>query len=269
VSGTWKRLTENVNQLAANLTTQVRAIAEVSTAVTKGDLTRSIAVEAQGEVAELKDNINQMISNLKETTQKNAEQDWLKTNLARIGGMMQGQRDLQTVSRLIMSELTPVVSAQHGAFFLSEPDNSEETILRLIASYGYKARKNVANTFRVGEGLVGQAALEKKSILITEAPQDYIRITSGLGESSPVNVIVLPVLFEEQVLAVIPASHPVWAGADPGDIAYADVHAGHGNFRAWAKITAHVVTALARLDRGRPDREILQWVFSRLGGSGG
>ncbi|MDQ1500948.1 MAG: hypothetical protein QOI86_4288, partial [Actinomycetota bacterium] len=203
VSGTWKRLTENVNQLAANLTTQVRAIAEVSTAVTKGDLTRSIAVEAQGEVAELKDNINQMISNLKETTQKNAEQDWLKTNLARIGGMMQGQRDLQTVSRLIMSELTPVVSAQHGAFFLSESDNPEETIFRLIASYGYKARKNVANTFHLGEGLVGQAALEKKSILITEAPQDYIRITSGLGESTPVNVIVLPVLFEEQVLAVI------------------------------------------------------------------
>src|SRR5205807_768686 len=114
VSGTWKDLTDNVNQLAGNLTGQVRNIAQVSTAVTQGDLTRSIAVEAQGEVAELKDNINQMIANLKGTTQKNAEQDWLKTNLAKISGMLQGQRDLQTVSRLIMSELTPVVSAQHG-----------------------------------------------------------------------------------------------------------------------------------------------------------
>ncbi|HKN92530.1 MAG TPA: response regulator, partial [Acidimicrobiia bacterium] len=203
VSGTWKRLTENVNQLAANLTTQVRAIAEVATAVTQGDLTRSIAVEAQGEVAELKDNINQMIANLKGTTQKNAEQDWLKTNLARIGGMMQGQRDLETVSRLIMSELTPVVSAQHGAFFLADSEHAEEPVLRMIASYGYKARKHVANQFRPGEGLVGQAALEKKSILMTEAPHDYIRIASGLGEASPINVIVLPVLFEEQLLAVI------------------------------------------------------------------
>jgi signal transduction histidine kinase/DNA-binding response OmpR family regulator/HAMP domain-containing protein len=204
VSGTWKRLTENVNQLAANLTTQVRAIAEVATAVTQGDLTRSIAVEAQGEVAELKDNINQMIANLKATTGKNAEQDWLKTNLARIGGMMQGQRDLKTVSRLIMSELTPVVSAQHGAFFLAEPETAEDDpVLRMIASYGYKARKNVSNEFGLGEGLVGQAAIEKKSIVITEAPEDYIQITSGLGEAAPVNLIVLPVLFEEQLLAVI------------------------------------------------------------------
>ena len=109
VSGTWRGLTENVNQLAGNLTTQVRAIAEVSTAVTQGDLTRSIAVEAQGEVAELKDNINQMIANLRETTKENAEQDWLKTNLAQISGLMQGQRDLKTVSTLIMSELTPTV----------------------------------------------------------------------------------------------------------------------------------------------------------------
>src|SRR5438270_393745 len=140
VSGTWKRLTENVNQLAANLTTQVRAIAEVATAVTQGDLTRSIAVEAQGEVAELKDNINQMIANLKGTTQKNAEQDWLKTNLAKISGMLQGQRDLQTVSRLIMSELTPVVSAQHGAFFLAQHAGDEGAELVLAASYGYAPR---------------------------------------------------------------------------------------------------------------------------------
>src|SRR5207253_1602449 len=138
VSGTWKDLTDNVNFMAASLTTQVRAIADVSTAVTQGDLTRSIAVEAQGEVAELKDNINQMIANLKGTTQKNAEQDWLKTNLARIGGMMQGQRDLETVSRLIMSELTPVVSAQHGAFFLAQASDDVDPELALIASYGYK-----------------------------------------------------------------------------------------------------------------------------------
>src|SRR5882762_1449193 len=129
VSGTWRRLTENVNQLAGNLTTQVRAIAEVSTAVTKGDLTRSIAVEAQGEVAELKDNINQMIGNLRETTQKNAEQDWLKTNLAGISGMLQGQRDLAAVTQLLMSEVTPSVDAQHGAFFLAEPGDDGATEL--------------------------------------------------------------------------------------------------------------------------------------------
>src|SRR5207248_54908 len=140
VSGTWKDLTDNVNIMAASLTTQVRAIAEVSTAVTQGDLTRTIAVEAQGEVAELKDNINQMIANLKETTRRNEEQDWLKTNLARISSLMQGQRDLQTVSRLIMSELTPTVSAQHGAFFLTAEEEDKDSELRLIASYGYTAR---------------------------------------------------------------------------------------------------------------------------------
>ncbi len=205
VSGTWRRLTENVNQLAGNLTTQVRAIAEVSTAVTQGDLTRSISVEAQGEVAELKDNINQMIANLRDTTNRNEEQDWLKTNLAVVSGLMQGQRELRTVTQLIMSELTPTVSAQHGAFFLAESPDGEEsnTRLRLIASYGYQQRKSVSNTFELGQGLVGQAAVEHKSILITEAPPDYIRITSGLGETAPVNIIVMPILFEEQVLGVI------------------------------------------------------------------
>jgi signal transduction histidine kinase/CheY-like chemotaxis protein/HAMP domain-containing protein len=205
VSGTWRRLTENVNQLAGNLTTQVRAIAEVSTAVTQGDLTRSISVEAQGEVAELKDNINQMIANLRDTTNRNEEQDWLKTNLARISGLMQGQRELRTVTQLIMSELTPTVSAQHGAFFLAEsPEDEDSKIrLRLIASYGYQQRKNVSNTFELGESLVGQAAVEHKSILITEAPPDYIQVTSGLGAAAPMNIIVMPILFEEQVLGVI------------------------------------------------------------------
>jgi signal transduction histidine kinase/CheY-like chemotaxis protein/HAMP domain-containing protein len=205
VSGTWRGLTENVNQLAGNLTTQVRAIAEVSTAVTQGDLTRSIAVDAQGEVAELKDNINEMIANLRDTTKENAEQDWLKTNLAQISGLMPGERDLKTVSSLIMSELTPTVSAQVGAFFLSESveDDPDEPELRLIASYGYKRGDQLTDRFRYGEGLVGQAAHEKKSILITEPPEDYIKVSSGLGEASPANVIVLPVVFEERVLAVI------------------------------------------------------------------
>jgi HAMP domain-containing protein/CheY-like chemotaxis protein/nitrogen-specific signal transduction histidine kinase len=203
VSGTWRDLTENVNQLAGNLTTQVRAIAEVSTAVTQGDLTRQISVEAEGEVAELSDTINQMIANLRETTQKNAEQDWLNTNLARISGLMQGQRDLATVSRLIMSEISPLVTAQHGAFFLAESDNGADAELRLIASYGYKKRKTVSNQFKFGEALVGQAALEGKSILITNAPHDYVKVTSGLGEALPVNIIVMPILFEDQVLAVV------------------------------------------------------------------
>jgi hypothetical protein len=203
VSGTWRDLTQNVNQLAGNLTTQVRAIAEVSTAVTQGDLTRQISVEAQGEVAELSDTINQMIANLRETTQKNAEQDWLNTNLARISGLMQGQRDLATVSRLIMSEISPLVTAQHGAFFLTESDNGSEPELRLIASYGYKQRKSVSNHFKFGEALVGQAALEGKSILISDAPSDYVKVTSGLGDALPVNIVVMPILFEEQVLAVV------------------------------------------------------------------
>ncbi|MGE5689975.1 MAG: response regulator, partial [Pseudomonadota bacterium] len=202
VSGVWKGLTDNVNLLAATLTTQLRAIAEVSTAVTQGDLSRSITVEAQGEVEELKDNINQMIANLRGTTQRNAEQDWLNSNLARFGGILQGQRDLKAVSRLIMSQLTPLVGAQHGAFFMLEADD-EDVELRLLATYGYKQRKSVSNRFRLGEALVGQAALERKPILVTEAPEDYIKVTSGLGEAAPANIVVLPVLFEEQVMAVV------------------------------------------------------------------
>jgi HAMP domain-containing protein/CheY-like chemotaxis protein/GAF domain-containing protein len=205
VSGVWKGLTDNVNQLAGTLTTQLRAISEVSQAVTQGDLTRSIAVEAEGEVAELKDTINQMIDNLAETTRKNSEQDWLNSNMARFTGMLQGERDLETVSRLIMSELTPLVGAQHGAFFMMEtPDGEGDDFeLRLISTYGYKQRKNVPNKFKIGEALVGQAALEQKPILVTQAPDDYVRISSGLGEGTPINLIVLPVLFEDQVLAVI------------------------------------------------------------------
>ncbi len=200
VAGTWKDLTENVNQLAGNLTSQVRAIAEVSTAVTKGDLTRSITVEAEGEVLALKDNINQMIKNLKETTEKNMEQDWLKTNLARFSAMMQGQKNLSAVSRLIMSELTPLVSAQHGAFYTV---NVEENRLDLMASYAYNKSAFVPTSFEFGEGIVGQCALEKKPIMLGTVPDDYIRITSGLGYAAPANILVLPVLFEGEVLAVI------------------------------------------------------------------
>jgi HAMP domain-containing protein/CheY-like chemotaxis protein/signal transduction histidine kinase len=200
-AGTWRDLTDNVNSMAGSLTTQVRSIAEVATAVAKGDLTRSISVEAQGEVAALKDNINQMIANLRETTQKNTEQDWLKTNLARFTRMLQGQRDLETVSKLILKELAPLVQAQHGVFYLM--DEQDKQALRLLSTYAYKERKSLANTFKLGEGLVGQCALEKERILLTDVPDDYIRINSGLGESKPLNIVVLPVIFEGNVKAVV------------------------------------------------------------------
>jgi CheY-like chemotaxis protein/signal transduction histidine kinase/HAMP domain-containing protein len=200
-AGTWRALTDNVNAMANSLTAQVRAIKDVAIAVTNGDLTRQITVEARGELDELKRNINQMIANLKETTERNQEQDWLKTNLAKFSRMMQGQKDLESISRLIMSELTPLVGAHHGAFFLGEEDGG--LLLKLIASYAYKHRKNVANRFRPGEGLVGQAALEKKPILLTGVPDDYIVISSGLGEAPPRNIMVMPVLFEGEVKAVI------------------------------------------------------------------
>ncbi|HYP29930.1 MAG TPA: HAMP domain-containing protein, partial [Blastocatellia bacterium] len=201
-SGTWRDLTDNVNRLAANLTTQVRAIAEVATAVTKGDLTRSITVEAAGEVASLKDNINEMIRNLKDTTRKNTDQDWLKTNLAKFTRLLQGQKDLMTVSKLILSELAPLVSEQHGTFYIAE-NGDQEARLKLRASYAYRERKGLANQFRLGEGLVGQCAIEKERILITDVPSDYVRINSGLGDAAPLNIVVLPVLFEGQVKAVI------------------------------------------------------------------
>ena len=181
----------------------MRAIAEVATAVTKGDLTRSVAVEAQGEVAALKDNINQMIANLRETTQKNTEQDWLKTNLAKFTRMLQGQRDLEAVSKLILSELAPLVSAQHGVFYLMESSESHPSYLKLLSTYAYRERKHLGNRFQLGEGLIGQCALEKERILLTEIPSDYIKISSGLGEATPLNAVALPVLFEGQVTAVI------------------------------------------------------------------
>ncbi|HKY30370.1 MAG TPA: response regulator [Pyrinomonadaceae bacterium] len=204
-AGTWRDLTDNVNGLAANLTTQVRAIAEVSTAVTKGDLTRSITVEAQGEVAALKDNINEMILNLKDTTQKNMEQDWLKTNLARFTRMLQGQRDMTTVAQMVLSELAPLVEAQQGVFYVNSSSNGQP-LMKLLSGYAYKKRKNLANEFRPGEGLVGQCTLERERILVTNIPPNYVHIASGLGEAPPNNIVVLPVLFEGDVKAVIELS---------------------------------------------------------------
>jgi HAMP domain-containing protein/signal transduction histidine kinase/CheY-like chemotaxis protein len=204
-AGRWRDLTDNVNQLAGNLTTQVRAIADVATAVTQGDLTRSIAVQAAGEVASLKDNINEMIRNLRETTRKNTEQDWLKTNLAKFTRMLQGQRDLLSVGKQILSELSPLVSAQHSVFFVVDNIN-DEPMIKLLASYAYKERKHISNHFKVGEGLVGQCVLEKERILLTEVPGDYIKVNSGLGEHAPLNIVVLPVVFEGEVKAVIELS---------------------------------------------------------------
>ncbi len=203
-SGIWKNLTENVNQLAQNLTTQVRSISEVASAVTKGDLTRMIRVEAKGEVEALKDTINQMIANLKETTLLNQEQDWLKSNLAKFTQMLQGQKDLKTVAQRILSELAQVVTAHYGAFYILNQDEEMQNVkLNLFSAYGYKSDKNVPTEFSIGEGLVGQVAFEKERIILSNVPSNYIKITSGLGKAKPANLIILPVLFENKVKAVI------------------------------------------------------------------
>ncbi|MFI8219065.1 HAMP domain-containing protein [Streptomyces sp. NPDC085932] len=202
VSGTWKRLTENVNELAGNLTRQVRAIAEVTSAVAEGDLTRSINVEASGEVAELKDNINSMVESLRETTRANQEQDWLKTNLARISGLMQGHRDLPVVAELIMDELVPLVSAQYGAFYLAE-DGDEGPELRLVGSYGYPEDSTRPTRIAFGRTLVGQAARSRRTIVVDELPPDYVTISSGLGQVVPTALVLLPIVVEGQVLGVI------------------------------------------------------------------
>ncbi|HEX7846481.1 MAG TPA: response regulator, partial [Chitinophagaceae bacterium] len=203
-SGIWKNLTENVNQLAENLTTQVRNIADVASAVTKGDLTQMIRVEAKGEVEELKDTINQMIANLKQTTLRNQEQDWLKSNLAKFTQMLQGQKDLNTVAKRILSELAQVVNAQKGMFYiLEQDDNFKNQKLKLFAAYAFGEEVKAAKEFALGEGLVGQCALERERIILSNVPRNYTKIGSGLGKASPLSVIVLPVLFEKEVKAVI------------------------------------------------------------------
>ena len=200
-AGSWRDLTDNVNLLAGNLTTQVRAIAEVATAVTQGDLTRSIQVDAKGEVAELKDNINTMIANLRETTERNKEQDWLKTNIARFTSMLQGQRDLFTVAQTLLADLVPLVQAQQGTIYQMAVGDNEESSLRLLA--GYAQRPGQPNRIRLGEGIVGQCAIEKQRILLSDVPPDYTRISSSLGDAPPSSIVVLPLLFEGQVKAVI------------------------------------------------------------------
>ncbi|BFV60669.1 HAMP domain-containing protein [Kitasatospora sp. CMC57] len=201
VSGTWKRLTENVNELAGNLTRQVRAIAEVTSAVAAGDLTRSITVDASGEVADLKDNINFMVESLRETTQANEEQDWLKTNLARISSLMQGRRDLAVVAELIMDELTPLVSAQYGAFYLAE-ETPDGTQLSLVGSYAFPPGATPTR-FALGESFVGQAARSKRTIAVDSLPPGYVSVSSGLGRAEPLSLVVLPIVVEEQVLGVM------------------------------------------------------------------
>jgi signal transduction histidine kinase/HAMP domain-containing protein/ActR/RegA family two-component response regulator len=204
VGGVWKDLTDNVNQLAANLTNQVRAISEVATAVTEGDLTRQVRVEASGEVAVLKDTLNEMIRNLRETTRQNVEQDWLKTNRERFTRMLQGERDLTATSSMILDELASLVSAQHAVFYsMVVPVGGGEPMLELQAGYGFEERKHLSTSFKLGQGLIGQCAKEKKRILLTDVPNDYVKINSGLGEATPLNIIVLPVLFEGVVRAVV------------------------------------------------------------------
>jgi CheY-like chemotaxis protein/signal transduction histidine kinase/HAMP domain-containing protein len=200
-AGTWKDLTGNVNLLAANLTSQVRAIAEVATAVTKGDLTRSIQVDARGEVAELKDNINTMIGNLRLTTDVNTEQDWLKTNLAKFTNMLQGQRDLITVGRLLLTELTPLVNAHMGVIYQVENEDSPQ--LRLLSAYAGDGTRPHQQIVQFGDGLIGQCAMDKRQRLVSEIPLDATPINSALLRAVPKNLVVLPVLFETQVKAVI------------------------------------------------------------------
>jgi signal transduction histidine kinase/CheY-like chemotaxis protein/HAMP domain-containing protein len=203
-SGTWKDLTENVNQLAQNLTTQVRSISEVASAVTKGDLTRTIRVEAKGELEALKDTINQMIANLKGTTLRNHEQDWLKSNLAKFAQMLQGQRDRNAVANKVLSELAELVNARYGAFYiLEQPEGADEVKLKLFAGYAHKSRKLINQEFSLSEGLVGQCATDKERIRLANVPNEYLQISSGIGNAAPIDLVILPVLFENNVKAVI------------------------------------------------------------------
>ncbi len=205
-SGIWKNLTDNVNELAANLTRQVRAIAEVATAVTKGDLSRSITTGAKGEIASLGNSINEMIANLRKTTKINEEQGWLKANLAKFVSMMQRQRELAKVAQMILSELAQLVNSQQGVFYIvanRTEDGTQNKFLKLLASYAFNERKHSAGCFEFGEGLVGQCAIEKQRILLSEVPGDYIQINSALGKATPLNIIVLPVIYEDELLAVI------------------------------------------------------------------
>ncbi len=200
-AGTWKDLTGNVNLLAANLTTQVRAIAEVATAVTKGDLTRSIQVDARGEVSELKDNLNTMITNLRSTTDRNSEQDWLKTNLARFTSMLQGQRDLVTVGKMLLTELVPLVNAHQGLLY--QMDHEGIPHLKMLAAYGNAHENGYPQKLSVGDGFIGQCAADKRRILVTKVPDDTVPVGSVLFSAVPRSIVVFPVVFEDQIKAVL------------------------------------------------------------------
>jgi len=202
VAGTWKDLTDSVNQLAANLTTQVRAIGEVATAVTRGDLSRSVQVSASGEVEVLKDDINEMIQRLRDTTRENADQVWLKTNLARFSGLLQGHRDPEAVGRLILSELAPLVGVLSGVVYLKSGEGDAPS-LKLIASYARQQAPVPPRQVEFGEGLIGQCASERRRIVLHEVPKDYFAISSALGSAPPRTIAVLPVLFEGEIQAVI------------------------------------------------------------------
>ncbi|EOR72544.1 GAF sensor hybrid histidine kinase [Thermobifida fusca TM51] len=201
VSGVWKDLTDSVNELAKNLTTQVRAIASVASAVARGDLTQSIQVSARGELATLKDNVNLMVSNLRETTAAQRDEDWLKSNLARLSGLLQGRRDLNELARLIMTEVTPLVDAQHGACYLPEDENDTETF-RLYAGYGYQPSEE-RRRITAGQGLAGEAIAQRKELIVHNVPGDYVRIESGLGEAPPLSLAIFPIVSEDRVLGVI------------------------------------------------------------------
>jgi HAMP domain-containing protein/CheY-like chemotaxis protein/signal transduction histidine kinase len=200
-AGTWKDLTGNVNLLADNLTNQVRAIAEVATAVTEGDLTRSIQVDARGEVAELKDFINTMIDNLRLTTDRNNDQDWLKTNLARFTAMLQGQRDLTTIGSRLLSELVPLVRGQQGVLYRTSPDDDQK--LTLLGKYADHPERGYPMTVELGRGFIGQCAVEKRRILLTDIPADSVPVSATVLEARPRSIVVLPVIFEEQLKAVL------------------------------------------------------------------
>ncbi|MDO9216088.1 MAG: ATP-binding protein, partial [Lacisediminimonas sp.] len=200
-AGTWQDLTGDVNGLATNLTNQMRAIAEVARAVTKGDFTRSVQVSANGEVAQLKDNVNEMIRNLRETTRQNADQDWLKTNLAHFTRLLQGQRDLTAVAKMVLSGVAPLISAHHALFYFMDETQYENPRLKLLSTYAY--HEKTRTEWRIGEGLVGQCAHEKKRILLTNVPGDYVPIRSGIGQALPLNIILIPILFENRVKAVL------------------------------------------------------------------
>jgi signal transduction histidine kinase len=189
--------------LNRNISRPLEEVSSVAEKIAAGDLDTSLpAGNRRDEIGVLAQTFNKMIANLRLTTRQTAEQDWLKTNLAKFSRILQGQRNLEAVSQLILRELAPLVSAHHGVFYFMTTQEEKPSLI-LLGTYAYRERKHLANRFQLGEGLVGQCALEKERILLTEVPSDYIKINSGLGEAAPMNIIVLPAVYEKRVLAVI------------------------------------------------------------------